>query len=233
MSRRIIIVLLCSVAALATLVLYKGASSTKPGSETATAPKEQISQPTANPVKAQPASPATPAEIRAVVERIYQDAAIVDESHENPFTVGDFNGDRSPDIAIVIKPVKGKLPQINDEYANWIIVDPRSATQLDTDKEVQKAPKKPAPVKIQQNDSLLTIVHGYEQAGWRNAAARQAYLLKNAAGTGIKTEPVMETIHQARKEGKLPDLRGDVIRETLAGESGFLYWTGAKYVWHK
>ena len=233
MSRQIIIVLLCSFAVLATLILYKGASSTPQSSETATAQKEQVSQPTANPVKAQPESLATPAEIRAVIERIYQDAAIVDESHKNPFTVGDFNGDRSPDIAIVIRPVTGKLPKINDEYANWIIVDPRSAPQLDTEKEVQTSPKKPAPVKIRQNDSLLTIVHGYERAGWRNAAARQAYLLKNAVGTDIEMEPVMETIHKSRNGGKLPELRGDVIRETLAGETGFLYWTGAKYAWHK
>jgi hypothetical protein len=26
-------------------------------------------------------------------------------------------------------------------------------------------------------------------------------------------------------------LRGDVIWEALAGEVGFIYWTGAKYAW--
>jgi hypothetical protein len=231
MSRRMIAALLFSLIVLAALILYKGTSRTPLRSETDKEQKEQLSQPSLNPAKAQPESTApTPAETRAVVERIYQDAAVVDESHRTPFAVGDFNGDRSQDIAIVIKPVKAKLPQINDEYANWIIVDPRHAPPSNAQASTKNPP---APVRIHQNDLLLTVVHGYERAGWRNPAARQTYLLKNAVGDEIKMEPVMDTIHKKRDGGKLPDLRGDVIRATLAGEAGFLYWTGAKYVWHK
>lgn len=232
-SGRIVVVLLCSCIVIASLILYQGASSKRPRVEISTDQKEKIAQPPVEPVESKPEQPPAPAEIRAVIERIYKDAATVDESHGNAFTVGDFNGDQSQDIAIIIRPVKGKLPQINDEYANWIIEDPRIMPQLDPHQNAQSSPKRPAPVKAQQNDVLLTIVHGYQQSGWRNPAARQTYLLRNAVGKDIKIEPAIELLRKTQNGEKLPGLRGDVILETLAGESGFLYWTGAKYSWQK
>ena len=231
MTVRIVVVVLCSCIVIVSLLLYQGASSKPPGGESSTAQKEKIAEPPVKPTESKPEQPPAPAEIRAVIERIYKDAATVDESRGNTFTVGDFNGDQSQDIAIIIRPVKGKLPQINDEYANWIIEDPRIVPQLNPDKNAH--PKRPAPVKAQQNDLLLTIVHGYQQSGWRNPAARQTYLLRNAVGKDIKIEPAIELLRKTQNGEKLPGLRGDVILETLAGESGFLYWTGAKYSWQK
>ena len=36
---------------------------------------------------------------------------------------------------------------------------------------------------------------------------------------------------QTSSQKKTPRLLGDVIRERLGDESGFLYWTGASYGW--
>ena len=35
----------------------------------------------------------------------------------------------------------------------------------------------------------------------------------------------------ATDKARLPQLRGDVIVERLAGGDGFIYWTGANYAW--
>lgn len=230
---RIVVVVICSCIVIASLLLYKGASSKPPDGESSTAQKEKIAEPYIKPTESKPEQSPAPAEIRAVIERIYQDAATVDVGHANTFTVGDFNGDQSPDIAIIIRPVKDKLPQINEVYANWIIEDPHIMPQLNPHKNAQSSPKRPARVKVQQDDLLLTIVHGYQQSGWRNPAARQTYLLRNAVGKDIKMEPALEVLRRTRNRDKLPGLRGDVILETLAGEFGFLYWTGGKYSWQK
>ena len=153
----------------------------------------------------------TEAEVREAITRNYEDAAVIDNSRPTPFLVGDFNGDNSEDIAIVVKPGKGKLSKLNSEYANWILEDPREpihARDLKT---------RPAPVTITSNDSLLAVIHGVKSEGWRSAIAKQTYLLKNAAGESFETRSSQ---------------RGDVIREKLDGTDGVIYFTGAKYAWH-
>lgn len=232
MSGRIVAVLLCSCIVVASLILYSCASTKPPRSESATTQQEKITPTPIKPDESRSeAPPPASAEIHAVIERIYKGAVTLDESSGNAFAVGDFNGDESQDIAILVRPVKGKLSQLNDEYANWTTEEPRTAPQLAAHKNAESSQKKPAPVKIQPNDLLLTIVHGYQQSGWRNPAARQTYLLRNAAGKDIKVEPAKEVLRRNRNGEKLPGLRGDVILETLEGESGLLYWTGSRYSW--
>jgi hypothetical protein len=175
-------------------------------------------QPTPDESPAQP--PPKPEEVREVVARIYKDAVTIELSHQPGFVVGDFNGDGSQDIAVALRPAKDKLKELNDEYANWIIENPRLLT------------KAAAPVKVQPNDLLLAIIHGYQQEGWRNPKAMQTYLLDNALGASMTATPVKAMMSATVEQNKLLK-SGDVIKEVLAGEQGFLYWTGAKYAWHK
>ncbi|HYY41803.1 MAG TPA: hypothetical protein VE775_03660, partial [Pyrinomonadaceae bacterium] len=143
--------------------------------------------------------------------------------------VGDFNGDGSEDIAIILKPAADKLADINSEFANWILEDPHQAALPDPTKTTQKLPAPAAPVKVQANDTLLTVIHGFKEKGWRNPDARQTYLLKNAVGRDLRVETRAEAL-ATRKPLPL-QLRGDIINEEMAQQSGFLYWTGAKYAW--
>ncbi|HEY0385388.1 MAG TPA: FG-GAP repeat protein [Pyrinomonadaceae bacterium] len=163
------------------------------------------------------APPPKPEEVRAAVARIYRDAVVIETGHQP--VVGDFNGDGSQDIAVALSPLKSKLKELNDEYANWIIENPR-LTQAG------------APVKVQPNDALLAIIHGYQTEGWRNPKAMQTYLLRDALGTLMTATPVKDLMSATAEQNRLLK-SGDVITEVLAGESGFLYWTGAKYAWHK
>jgi hypothetical protein len=157
---------------------------------------------------------------------------IIDTSHSPGYITGDFNGDDSQDIAIVVRPAKDKLEEINSEVANWIVEDPRKIVLPDPHKSVQKLPPAPEPVKVQPDNLLLTIIHGYEKDGWRNPEAKQAYLLDNAVGNSMVAKPLKDLQSAIGNKNNLSK-SGDVIKETLAGESGFLYWTGAKYAWHK
>ena len=169
-------------------------------------------------------------EIQDSVKRLYKDSVIVDATH---FIVGDFNGDTYQDIAIVVKPTPGKLQDINSEVANWILEDPRKIPLPDPTKAVQPPPPKPEPVEVNSSDVLIAILHGYGQQGWRSAEAIQTYLLKNAVGNNMKTQIGKEFLTEAKAIKNLPYLRGDIIRQTLDGKQGFLYYTGAKYVWHQ
>ena len=159
----------------------------------------------------------TEAEIRAALQRTYADAVTLDKSSATPFIVGDFNGDDSEDIAIVVKPRNEKLSELNSEYVNWILEDPQHTQQIERG--------------VKTKDTLLAVIHGREREGWRNDRARQTYLLKNAVGTEFTTESIkqLQTAGEARA---LPQARGDVIREKLNGNAGIIYWNGGKYVWH-
>lgn len=161
-----------------------------------------------------PGSRPTEAEMRATVQRNYEDAVSIDTT--KPYLIGDFNGDHSEDIAIVVKPAKGKLSDLNSEFANWILEDPH---RIEARKNTNR---------VSNNEVLLAVIHGHERDGWRNAMARQTYLLKNAVGAEFEKQSPQQISTGSKS---LPVLRGDVIREKLAGTSGIIFWTGAKYAW--
>ncbi len=151
-------------------------------------------------------------ELREVIVRNYENAVTIDNSLSTPFLVGDFNGDRSEDIAIVVRPAGKKLDELNSEYVNWILEDPRQAAKI-----------RP---KINRDDLLLAVIHGIDREGWRNRMARQTYLLKNAVGNEFGTQSGREL------NKTMPRLQGDVIREKLDGTAGIIFWTGGRYAWH-
>lgn len=172
------------------------------------------------------------AELRECVKRVYRGALVVDENRPDSYVVGDFNGDDSQDVAVVVRPDKNSLAELNDELANWTLEDPRKV-QLPASVKTSGSPAaKPARITVRQDDLLLAIIHGYKKEGWRNPAATQTYLLENAVGVNLKVEPRREAFDANLTGGRAAEILGDVISETLAHEQGFLYWNGAKYVWH-
>lgn len=200
--------------------------------QTTVAPQAQSSV-TPAAAKPQASSASTPgvAELREVISRIYKDAVIVDETRSNA-VIGDFNGDNSEDIAIVVKPGNGTLAEINSEYANWILEDPISVGNFVAVRGGPHPAKEPRPAVVQAGDTLLAVVHGHQQAGWRNPQATQTYLLRNAVGDTLERQPARSVLDETANKKSLPQLHGDIIRETLTNKRGFLYWTGAKYAWH-
>jgi hypothetical protein len=180
--------------------------------------------------KTAPLPRATITEATAAVERVYKDAVSVDAKLNPGFTVGDFNGDGSQDIAVVVKPSKEKLADINHELASWMVRDPLSETlpQLMVRRDPNES--KPRPVITERDEALLAVIHGYGPTGWRNPEAQQTYLLKSAVGSNIKTETKKNLLKGSRD--KRPPLLGDVVSETIAGWTGFIYYTGATYAWY-
>lgn len=167
-----------------------------------------------------PDLPPKSGEVEAAVKRIFKDSAVLASTHEPNFISGDFNGDQSQDLVVVLKPVPGKLDQLNDEYPAWILNDPA----------VVKRPGM-SPLHIEQSDVLLAIIHGYGPNDWRDPEATQTYLFKNAVGTGLKTNLRAEFV-AANAAKKIPKLYGDLIAEVRNGSSTFLYYTGSTYSWY-
>lgn len=185
----------------------------------ATENKTQVSQQPSSPIATetprQSGSPPTQSELHAVIKKNYEDVVTIDDSRPTPFIIGDFNGDSSEDIAVVVKP--RKLSDLNSEYVNWILEDPHHLQQ--------------ASINVRKNDLLLAVIHGHKGEGWRHEFARQTYLLKNAVGTDLETMSIKQ-LRSSGESRQLPSLRGDVIRERLNGSGGIIYWTGGKYAWH-
>jgi hypothetical protein len=191
---------------------------TEPITANTSAPDQSVASQPAYAPRQQPSE----AELQAAVNRNYEGAVTIDTTRAVSFLTGDFNGDNSEDVAIVVKPGKGKLTDLNNEYVNWILEDPHTTIR----KEQKTPPQRPS---INGNDTLLAVIHGYEREGWRNAQARQTYLLKNAVGDDFERQSAQQLSSASRS---LPALRGDVIREKLSGTAGIIFWTGARYAWH-
>jgi hypothetical protein len=163
-------------------------------------------------------APPTPADVRIALARAFS-GCVVCPAPSPESAIADFNGDGSPDVVVVVEPSEERSHEINDDLRNWI---------------VQDLGRKPAtvgrvrPARVEKGERLLAVIHGHGPAGWRSPEARQAYLLKNAAGVKLgfvrKEERAGATL-------KGPPLGGDVIAEEIDQTPRYLYWTGAGYAW--
>lgn len=159
-------------------------------------------------------------QVQDAVKRVFKEAAIVDSSQKPTFIAGDFNGDSSEDIAVILKPAPDKLAELNKEYSAWLLRDPFGTAE-------SSGPR----LRVAATDVLLAVIHGFGPQGWRDPEATQTYLLKNAVGSAMETR-VHKDFMTANQGKRLPQLRGDLIGETLGGKSGYLYYGGATYSWY-
>lgn len=179
-------------------------------------------------------SPPPSNDARATVARVYKGAVTADERADWT-VVGDFNGDGSEDLVARVRAAPGHVDALNDDLANWIVSDPQKIQppdprKFDPHQGVQKLTPPPERPRIAASDSLLVVIHGFKEQGWHSPEASQTYLLKDVAGTDLRA--------QSRRDARIttmgqnpPRLMGDVIRQTINGHQGFLYWNGATYGW--
>lgn len=158
--------------------------------------------------------------VQAAVKRVFKDSAQIDTSRTPAFIVGDFNGDNSQDVAVVLKPVPEKLGDLNVEFPRWLLREPV----------VSNEPRVPR-LRVAADEILLAIIHGYGDNGWRDQQATQTFLLKNAVSNGMAVHQQKDAA-MANQGKKQPQLRGDVISATLGGSSGYLYYSNASYRWY-
>ena len=174
-------------------------------------------------------APPTAKDVQDAVHRIFRDDVLVQYGDHPQFVTGDFNGDNSQDLIVEVKASPAKLAEINCEFANWTIQNPRTAYVPPRNQKVVTMPPAPKPEQARAGETLLAVLHGYGSAGWRDGMARQAYLLREAAGSSPKVEqPSARLLHDF---GMFPSPQ-QVVAENLGGKHGVLYWTGATYAWH-
>lgn len=178
-------------------------------------------------------------EVQAAVKRIFNDAVVVDGGRTPNFLVGDFNGDLSQDLAVILKPAQGKLSELNQEFPRWLAREPLKDVLLPKSKALaQPVAAKPAhtsagqTIRFEQNDALLAIIHGSGPNGWRDPEATQTHLLRGVVGTEMRTLAFKSVAQAYRGTKPFPDIYGDLIQQTLIGQSGFLHFTGGIYGWY-
>ena len=172
-----------------------------PGEEMAPSPPS----PSATEEGAVALAPPTPVDVRNALTRAF--SGCVAPAPEPESAVADFNRDGSEDVVVVVQPSEERSYEINDDLRNWIVQDLESE---------RAGARRVRPARVEKGERLLAVIHGHGPAGWRSPQARQAYLLKHAAGSGL---------------GFARTPRGDVIAEEVDRVPRHLGWTGAGYAW--
>jgi len=181
------------------------------------APPAYQPSPESTPVRLTAPAAAKTAEVQEAVKRIFKDAAVVDTNYNPSFLAGDFNGDGSQDLAVILKPVK--LDVMNQELPPWLVREPRA----------KRDPR--VALKIEKDETLLAVIHGYGANDWRDPDATQTFVLKNVVGNDLKVQSGKE-FATANTGRKLPRPQGDLIGETFQGSPGFIYYAAATYSWY-
>jgi hypothetical protein len=156
-------------------------------------------------------------EVQEAIRRVFKDAAVIDTNYSPSFLSGDFNGDGSQDIAVIVKPVK--LDEMNQELPPWLVRKPRT-NKVDRTR-----------IHIEKNETLLAVIHGYGANHWRDPEATQAFVLKDVVGNDLKVHSPTDFVN-ANSGKKLPRPQGDLIGETVQGNQGYLYYAQATYSWY-
>ena len=164
--------------------------------------------------------PAKLPEVQEAVRRVFKNAAEIDSTFNPSFLTGDFNGDSSEDLAVVLKPAPNKLAEMNEQYPSWLLRDP-----------LLSGHQQQSRLNVAERDVLLAIIHGYGENDWRDSQATQTYLLKNAVGSNLSVKSAKE-FQSAHNGRRLPRPQGDLIQETLRGTDGYLYYASADYSWY-
>jgi hypothetical protein len=235
----------CFILIIAVLVLSgcaKSRSSVQAAPEEPPAP-----QPTAAVSLPAPQRPADASKVSApklehvkeAVTRIFKDSVTIDSSRTPSFFVGDFNGDQSQDLAVILRPVAAKLSYLNQEFPSWIAREPLKQVLLPRSRAANPAaarryenPAAGQTVRFTANDVLLAIVHGYGEKGWRDPDATQTHVLRDVVGNDIRTLPVAGAVKIYKGTKPFPTIYGDLIQETLIGQAGFLHFAGGTYEWY-
>lgn len=190
--------------------------------------EEPIKQTTVNPlspnVSRVPPRSASSKEVDAALQRIFGQVVVASRRNHS-FVTGDFNGDGSTDLAVIVFPLKTKVGTINDELANWTVQDAAQSFTPPRGQRVIFRRKEPSPA-VRAGEPLLAIIHGFGNDGWRDSAARQAYLIRHA-GLGP-----LRAVHA---EGHLENAPASIKNSEIIYEgsnTGFLFWNGSQYAWH-
>lgn len=205
-------------------------------------PAPQVSEAVSPPQTTEmPALPAPKVErVQEAVKRIFKDAVMIDSSRKPSFLVGDFNGDLSQDLAVVLKPAEGKISELNQEFPSWIAREPLNEILLPKSKILaQPVAANPSTnpaagqiIRFHQGDVLLAIIHGYGPKGWQDPEATQTHLLRDVVGPNMAILPLKEAVKIYKRVKPFPNIYGDLIQQTLIGQSGFLHFAGGMYAWY-
>src|SRR5689334_17118738 len=123
-----------------------------------------------------PSAPASSAEVDAILRRNFG-SGVVSRTQEGSFVTGDFNGDGSQDLAVVVRFGRSKLDTINDPLSNWTIQDAAQAFLPSGSQRVVFRTRGARTV-VRPKEPLIAVVHGTGSQGWRDALARQTYLVR-------------------------------------------------------
>lgn len=165
-----------------------------------------------------PLPPPARREVEFALERVFGRALAGGDRAEDHW-VGDFNGDGAEDLAARGRPRSGGLSALNHPYANWTLQDaehPPDASE----------PVRPA---VGREDELLAVIHGEGPRGWRQAEARQAYLVRNCASRPLEVRLLREIAPPA--PGAVHSRIEVAVLLERGGASRFLAWTGGRYAW--
>ena len=173
--------------------------------------------PQSSPVRLTAAAAPKTGEVQEAVKRVFKDAAVVNPNYNPNYLAGDFNGDGSQDLAVILKPVK--LEEMNQELPPWLVREPRA----------KRDPR--VVLRIDKDETLLAVIHGFGPNDWRDPEATQTYVLKNVVGSDLKVHTGKE-FAEAHSGKKLPRPQGDLIGETVQGTQGYLYFASATYAWY-
>ena len=147
----------------------------------------------------------------------------------NEFVSADLNGDGSEDLVVPVHIRPGKLTRVNEDLANWTVQDVLDADIPPAHAATYKLADRRSKPLVDTADTLIAVIHGYGSLGWRDAEARQAYLLLHAPTASLSTASISDLELRGLRLPRTSANPATALVSTVGNQQRALYWMGSQY----
>jgi len=211
------------------LALTLSACSSAPTRRAEAPPPVIQPSPESTPLRLTPPPDAKVAEVQQAIKRVFKNGAVLNTDYNPSFLTGDFNGDASQDLAVILKPVK--LDVMNQQMPPWLLREPRAKSRGRTPPKIEpndvllasiaRSAIKAQPVAIQRNDPIAALL----APSARIVAVQRALTdfgygpLKPTGLYDTETRSAIERFEKARRRPVTGQITDQLVRDlaTLTG----------------
>jgi hypothetical protein len=172
---------------------------------------------------------ASSVDVRIAIARVFGNAIFLSDVTNPTFVSSDLNGDGAEDLAVAVTTNPDERVAANGELANWTVNDVQNVELPNAGKAIYRFHQKHHRVILRKNQTLLAVVHGVGELGWRSPEASQAFLLVNTPTEKLSHSDMLKLNREGVSLPRTTIYPTQALIAESSSQTLAVYWSGAQY----